>query len=100
MVLTTRSRHHVLIRLTDERWAHISEEHGELAGLRLELLETITQAERVYAGDRGERIVIREVMLGKWLVVGYRELEVDVFVITTFFTRRLNRLVQRLQLWP
>lgn len=31
----------VLIRLTDERWAHITEEHCELAGLRLEVIETV-----------------------------------------------------------
>ena len=29
------------IRLTDERWAHITEEHGELTGLRSTVLETV-----------------------------------------------------------
>ncbi len=28
------SPHGVHIRLTDERWAHITEEHSELAGMR------------------------------------------------------------------
>ena len=35
------SKNGVPIRLTDERWTHITEEHCELAGLRLEVLETI-----------------------------------------------------------
>jgi hypothetical protein len=32
------------IRLTDERWVHITEEHAELAGHRLEVLEAIAGA--------------------------------------------------------
>jgi hypothetical protein len=41
------SKNGVPIRLTDERWAHITEEHCELAGLRLEVLETITDPSRI-----------------------------------------------------
>jgi hypothetical protein len=33
------SKNAVPIRLTDERWAHITEEHNELAGLRLNVLK-------------------------------------------------------------
>lgn len=50
MTITATSRSGVLIRLTDERWAHIVEEHCELAGLREEVLQTITEAEAVFAG--------------------------------------------------
>ena len=35
------SIHRTPIRLTDERWAHITEEHCELAGYRIEVLETV-----------------------------------------------------------
>ena len=34
------SKNSIPIRLTDERWAHITEEHCDLAGLRLEVLDT------------------------------------------------------------
>lgn len=34
------SVHGVPIRLTDERWSHVVEEHTELAGMRLDVLET------------------------------------------------------------
>ena len=39
------------IRLTAERWTHISEEHCELAGLRAEVLETVLRPERLLGGD-------------------------------------------------
>ena len=37
------SKKGIPIRLTDERWLHITEEHTELAGYRLEVLETIRE---------------------------------------------------------
>lgn len=35
------SKNGIVIRLTDERWAHITEEHCELAGLRSDVLDTV-----------------------------------------------------------
>jgi hypothetical protein len=35
------SKNGLPIRLTDERWVHITEEHAELAGFRHEVLEAI-----------------------------------------------------------
>jgi hypothetical protein len=90
----------VRIRLTDERWAHITEEHCELAGLRLEILETIARPQRVLAGTGGECLALRETEAGKWLVAVYRELDDDGFVITAFLTRRQGALQRRKQLWP
>lgn len=90
----------VPIRLTDERWGHIMGEHGELAGMEIEVLETITNPDRVLAGNAGELLAIREVDMGKWLVVVYRETTADGFVITAFLTRRYRSLDRRNQLWP
>ena len=98
---TTRSRRGVPIRLTDERWAHISQEHGELAGLREEVVQAIGQAERVFAGQAGELLAVRRLETGKALVVVYREAsDEDGFVITAFITRRLAALERRQQVWP
>ncbi|MBI3540973.1 MAG: hypothetical protein HY073_02390 [Deltaproteobacteria bacterium] len=47
------SKNGVAIRLTDERWAHISEEHCEMAGLRFEVLETISNPEGIFEGKEG-----------------------------------------------
>jgi hypothetical protein len=88
------------IRLTDKRWAHITEEHCELAGLRLEVLETVASPTRVLEGHEGELLAVRELEPGKVLVVVYRELGEDGFVITAFLTRRLKSLERRTQLWP
>ena len=100
MNYSVMSRNGVPIRLTDERWAHITEEHSELAGLRPEVLEIVAEPLRIVAGKEGEEIAYRELESGKYLVVVYRELEGDGFVITAFFTRRLQSLERRLQQWP
>jgi hypothetical protein len=94
------SKRGILTRLTDERWAHITEEHCELAGLRLEVLETIANPSRILAGHRDELLALREVSPGKHLVVVYRELENDGFVVTAFLTTRTKSLDRRVQVWP
>ena len=94
------SKNQITIRLTDERWAHITEEHCELAGLRADVLETIRDPQRVFEGGAGELLALREIASGKWLVVVYRELTDDGFVITAFLTRRKASLERRKQLWP
>lgn len=97
-VVTSKSG--AAIRLSDERWAHIIEEHCELAGLRSEVLDTIARPDRIYAGGASELLAVRELELGKWLVVVYREMEKDGFIITAFLTRRIKALERRKQLWP
>lgn len=94
------SKNGVTIRLTDERWAHITEEHCELAGLRSEVLETVLQPERILLGGDGELIAVRELEPGKHLVVVYREEAGDGFIITAFLTRRAPSLAKRRQVWP
>lgn len=94
------SKHGVSIRLTDERWAHVKEEHCELAGLRRDVLDTIARPERILAGGDGEMMAVRELEEGKHLVAIYRELNGDGFLITAFLTRRVRSLDKRRQLWP
>ena len=100
MLGTGRSKNGVTIRLTEERWSHIMDEHRELEGLHRAVLETVTDPERVLAGGAGELLAVRIHEPGKWLVVAYREAEDDGFVITAFLTRRLRSLDRRRQLWP
>ncbi|MEK6634530.1 MAG: hypothetical protein AAB034_04930 [Nitrospirota bacterium] len=90
----------VPIRLTDERWAHIAEEHCELAGLRSAIVETVSHPERIVLGGDGEHLAIREWGTGKYLVVVYREYANEGFIITAFLTRRIRSLEKRRQLWP
>ncbi len=100
MTDTVTSKNNITIRLTDERWAHIVEEHNELAGSRTAVLETVSEPKRIVAGGQGELLAVREIVSGKWMVVVYRELAMDGFVITAFITRRARALDKRRQLWP
>jgi hypothetical protein len=100
MVLLARSKNAIPIRLTDERWDHIVDEHGELAGQRDSVLETVQNPQRVLTGQGGEMLAVREVLPGKYLVVVYRESTDDGFIITAFLTRRIRQLDRRTQLWP
>ena len=100
MTGTATSKNGITIRLTDERWAHIAEEHGELQDLESEVLDAIANPFRVFKGNEGESLAVGELDLGKYLVVVYRELVDDGFVITAFVTRRIKSLERRKQLWP
>jgi hypothetical protein len=100
MAESVYSKNGVPIRLTDERWAHITEEHCELAGLRSEIMETVATPAEIFAGNQGELLAIREVEAGKYLVVVYRESQQDGFIITAFLTRKGHTLRRRQQLWP
>ena len=100
MTETVNSKNGVPIRLTDERWVHVTEEQSELAGLRLEVLETTANPTEIFAGNRGELLAVREVEPGKYLVVVYRESQHDGFIITAFLTRKVQTLRRRQQLWP
>ena len=94
------SKQDIPIRLSDERWSHITEEHCELSGMRLDILETVANPLRIVAGQMGECLAIREIQPGKYLVVVYRELIADGFVITAFLTRRIKTLDRRILIWP
>lgn len=87
------------IRLTGERWSHITDEHSELAGMRFEILETVAQPENIYNGNHGELFAVREIETGKFLVVIYREMKLDGFIITAFITRRVKALEKRELIW-
>ncbi len=95
-----KSIKNIPIRLTEERWFHITEEHSEMAGYYFDVLETVEEPEIIYEGNAGECIALREIENGKYLVVIYRELnKEDGFVITAFLTRRKKQLERRKIIW-
>ena len=95
------SKNGVPIKLPEERWFHITEEHSEMAGYYFEVLETVESPEAVYQGGTGECIAIREIETGKYIVVIYKEIsKEDGFIITAFLTRRKKQLERRKKLWP
>jgi hypothetical protein len=100
MAESVYSKNGVPIRLTDERWTHITEEHSELAGLRSEIIETVANPAEIFAGNQGELLAVREVEPGRYLVVVYCESQQDGFIITAFLNRKGHPLRRRQQLWP
>jgi hypothetical protein len=60
-----QSKNGVPIRLTEERWFHITEEHSEMAGYYFEVLETVESPEAVYEGKAEELLAVREIETGK-----------------------------------
>ena len=100
MIVKVLSKNNVPIRLTDERWTHIVEEHCELAGMRLEILETVENPSRILEGGTGEFLAVQEIRTDKYLIVVYREIENDGFIITAFRTSKTESLNRRNPIWP
>jgi hypothetical protein len=100
MLQIITSKFGIPVRLTDERWAHITEEHSEVAGRRIEVLDAIAAPDRILQGNANELLAVKEIYTGKDIVVVYKELADDGFIITAFLTRRRKSLDRRKQLWP
>ena len=88
-----RSVNDVPIRLTEERWKHISRRHPETKTQRERVLETVSEPDLVQRGDAGELLAVRHYpetpLTEKYLVVPYRELSgTDGFILTAYLTNR------------
>lgn len=97
---TAKSVNGVTIRLPDERWVHITEEHAEMAGYLYDVLETVQEPLAVFEGNEGELLAAREIEPGKYIVAVYREVSPeDGFIITAFLTKRWKSLERRKKAW-
>lgn len=97
---TAISKNNFKIRLTAERWVHITEGHLELSGYYFEVLDTVENPEIIYEGNRGEFLAVKKLEKEKYLIVIYKEIGIeDGFVITSFLTKKLNYLSNRKILW-
>ena len=65
--------------------------------MRLETLETVVNPSKILEGGDGELLAVREIEKNKFLIVVYRELIGDGFIITAFLTRREQYLNRRTQ---
>ncbi len=101
------SKNNVTIRLTDERWTHITLGHPELAAYFFEVLETVQEPDVVYFGAGGELLAVKQLASEphKSLVVAYKELAdqtgilIDGFIITAFSTSKTQSLQKRKISW-
>ena len=96
---TAYSVNDIPIRLTRERWFHITENHDDLAGYYDDVLHTIENPDLVIQGYGGALIAVKGMGRRRYLGVIYREFisKKDGFVISAYFTSKLDR---RKVLWP
>jgi hypothetical protein len=88
----------VAIRLTEERWFHIVENHDDLAGHYDDVLATVENPQLILKGYGGSLIAVKGVASRRYLAVVYKEVtSEDGFIITAYFTSRISR---RLIQWP
>lgn len=92
MIIVT-SRNGVPVRLTDERWQHISHRHPEMETMKDQVLETVSKPDMIQTGDFGELLTVRlypqTPLTRKYLVVAYREVDaLDGYILTAYLTRR------------
>ena len=84
------------IRLTEERWRHISE-HPEMLGMRGALEETLKAPEVVhesmsdFAAHLYYRFYHRTMVGGKYLCAVVKLENEDAFVVTAYLTDRVKR---------
>lgn len=80
----------VPIRLTDERWGHISRRHPELKPLKNQVLGCVGKPNFIQRGDSGEKLAVAKIK-GRYLVVAYREVSgIDGFILTGYLTRQYS----------
>ncbi len=96
------SKNNVPIRLTSERWQHITTGHPEIAGYYYEILEVIENPDTIYGGNNDANIAIRKLpeRLDKFVVVVYKEVSAnDGFVVTAHFSKTKQEFQKKKVLW-
>jgi hypothetical protein len=96
------SKNNVPIRLTDERWYHITTGHPEIADYYYEILDTIENPEIIYQGDNDGLIAVSINLdkVGKFIVVVYKETSIsDGFVITAYLSNKEQKFTKKIILW-
>jgi len=82
----------VPIRLTEERWFHIVENHDDMAGHYDDVLETVADPDMVLSGYRGSLVAVRNYGKGRYLFAIYRKVSRDDgFIITAYFSSKIDR---------
>jgi len=96
-----RSINDIPIRLTDERWRHIVENHNDMAGYYYEVLETVENPKWLFEGEEDDLWAGKSFSDRKVMLVIYKESqeENDGFIITAFLTTKLKKLLKRKILW-
>jgi hypothetical protein len=101
-MLKAISKNGIPVRLSEERWLHITTGHPEVAGLLYDILEAIENPVCIYEGIYGELIAIgtSENLKDKFIVIVYREINLeDGFVITAYISNKMQTFRNKKILW-
>lgn len=103
IIQAIESRNNVPIRLTYKQWVHIVESHDYMSGCLDVVIETISEPDCIVRGWTDELIALRDyertVISRKTVVVVYKELDRNGFVITAFMTSRADNILRRGVIW-
>lgn len=99
---TALTRAGFTVRVTDERWAHITESHDYMAGYLDHVIETVEDPDWLVKGWIDEVIAMKKYPVRnsgeKYLVVVYKDLP-EGFVITAFMTSKHEKILKRGIIW-
>ena len=85
-IASTISRNGIVIRLTEERWKHICMMHPSLANKQSKVLNFIKNPDYILKGGARELLAVSALPKRGYIVVVYKELFSDGFIITAFET--------------
>lgn len=85
------SKKGIPIRLTEERWYHIIENHDELAGHYDDVIYAIEDPDYIIEGYRNALIALKKIIKTKFLAMVYKEIsKEDGFIVTAYFTTKIH----------
>lgn len=90
------------VRLTQERWEHITTSHLEIDTKDYKsILNIVKNPDAILKGDTGELLAVKKQPRKRtWNVVAYKEVsEEDGFILTAYFTTDANWLFKREIVW-
>ena len=98
-IATTTSKNGVLIRLTRERWKHIVLLHPNLSDKQTQVLNTVKNPDYIFKGKSGEFLTVSKLSMRIYLVVVYKEIKPDGFIITAYDTTDVRWLFKKELIW-
>ena len=96
------SKNGVLIRVTSERWQHITLGHPEIADYYYEILDAIENPDIIYEGSNDAKIAVKQLQEreDKFVVVIYKEVNAnDGFVINAYLSKKKQEFDKKTVLW-
>lgn len=98
-VISVPSRNGILIRLTDERWKHVVLMHPGLRDKQSHVLRTVEDPDFILRGGAGELLAVSKLSKGTYIVVIYKEVLDDGFIITAYETTDTTWLFKKEIIW-